>query len=177
MSHMLPQAQAVGIIQSKMVKKSDLPDDYSSLALKWMIQNRTNLLNNEFADFWIVEKNSGSSSSYKMYCGKNVLWNNTHYATPNKLPNLILIIENAEFKGILIGDVITELIQLGRYGIFLWISTSVISDPIPSSSVYIGVGGGALLQLPSGGTVQVIKHPNMIPPLMNISHFRVVRRF
>ena len=204
MSHMIVQAQAIGIMNSKILKKEDLPADYSTLGLKWMTSDQPTLLSGDYADYWVIVKMMDGSSNYKMFCGKNVPWRNTAFNIPDKIPSVIIVIENSEFKGILIGDVITDLIRLGQFGIFLWITSttapahqtlmqfmSAHSSAPPSVTFvhppiqFVKPGGaiinagGTLYQLPAGGHVQVIKHdsvPNMIQPLSNISHFKIVRR-
>ena len=79
----------------------------------------------EFSTFWVITKTTGTSSNYNMYCGRNVPWNISAFSIPDKLPDLILVIENSEFKGILVGEVINELIQMGIHGIFTWMSPIV----------------------------------------------------
>jgi hypothetical protein len=190
MSHIVDQAKTIELIASKLVKKDDLPSDYSNLVFKWLINDKSTLLSGEFADFWIIDKTISTSSKYSMFCGKNVPWINTAFNIPDKLPTLIILIENSEFKGILVGDVIIDLIKIGMYGIFLWISSPTsqpshqtllqfMSSPPAVTFVQpplINVGG-RLFQLPPGGKVEVINHlPNAFEPLSNISHFRVVRR-
>jgi len=193
MSHIVDQAKTIEFITSKLVKKDDLPSDYTSLVFKWLINDKTTLLSGEFADFWVIDKTTSTSSKYSMFCGKNVPWINTAFNIPEKLPTLIILIENSEFKGILVGDVIMDLIKIGMYGIFLWIS-SVPSQPShqtllqfmsnvqPPSVTFVQSplinAGGRLFQLPAGGKIEVIKHlPNAFEPLSNISHFQVLRRY
>lgn len=181
MSYQQIQAHTDKIINSRLIH-----GDYSILTNKWFINNNAD----DFANLWVIVKNTTTLQS-NMYCGKNVPWKNSHFNIPSVLPNFILVIENSIGKGILIGQDIMDLIQLGDMGIFLWVTPILFpktnqtlmqfmqtSSPIPSNNVCINIGG-SLMQLPSGGTVQVIKHnvPNPIQPLMNISHFRVLRPF
>ena len=148
MSSSLVQAQTISIINSKIVNARDLPANYNNLAIKWLTTNKQILMATEFASFWVIVKTSGTSSVYNMYCGNNVLWNNTHYNTPDKLPDLILVIENSEFKGILIDNVITELVQLGLYGIFTWMSPITPSSSSTSSLHHIQVLVDSLVNPP-----------------------------
>jgi hypothetical protein len=116
-----------------MVHAKDLPSNYSTLAMKWLTVDKKILLSTIFASYWVIQKTMGSSSNYNMYCGDDVRWRNTDFNIPTKLPDLILVIENSEFKGILIGDVISELIKMGIYGIFTWMSPIVGATPGPSA--------------------------------------------
>ena len=140
MSHMIVQAQAIDIINRKMVKKEDLPSEYNALAFKWLINSHQSLLDNEYKEFWIIEKTTTSSSNYNLFCGRNVYWRNTAFNIPDKIPNVIIVIENSEFKGIIIGGAIIELIQLGIYGIFLWLSddnkpTFIVANTIKGKGI------------------------------------------
>lgn len=201
MSHSLVQAQTIATINGKLVTARDLPSTYNRLAIKWLTVDKNILLATEFSNFWIIQKKTGSDgANYNMYCGSSVPWRNTDFNIPDKLPDLILIIENVEFKGILIGDVISELIKMGIYGIFTWMSpivgstqTSQTLDNIltmfqqvqqsqPQTLMqFVQQGsapkpmayiqtGNTLIPVPAGGTLQVI--PNQFAPMMNISHFR-----
>ena len=208
MAHLPVQAQAISIMNIKMIKKEDLPGDYSALAIKWLLVDKNVLLASDFKDYWVIVKNTQNSiSNYHLHCGSNVPWSNTSYSIPDKLPSIILVIENNDFKGVIIGDTIIDLIKLGIYGIYLWMSplhtpstsTSAphfviapITNPSPSTptsllefmrvnsapapSAYIQAGG-TLIPVPAGYTAQVIPRiPNQFEPMMNISHFKVVRR-
>jgi hypothetical protein len=196
MSHSLVQVQAIATINAKMVPAKDLPSDYTTNAIKWLTIDKKILLSTIFGSYWIIQKTMGSSSNYNMYCGDDVRWRNTDYNIPDKLPDLILVIENSEFKGILIGDVISELIKMGIYGIFTWLSPIVGATPGPVAplvqektldqilalaqtlherSQVQGTSprpmayiqaGNTLIPVPAGGTLQVF------PTMMNISHFR-----
>ena len=178
---------------NKIINSSIIIGNFSNLVKKWFNNNNSN----DFDDIWVIVKTTNPNQS-NLYCGKNVPWINSQFNIPNRLPNYILVIEDYCNKGILIGEAINTLIELGELGIFLWIApkpdntnqtllqfmnssgsnVAFVSAPISSGSVCIG-SGGSVIQLPSGGSIQVIKHgaiPNLIQPLGNISHFRVVRR-
>ena len=131
MSHSLVQVQTIATINAKMVPAKDLPSDYTTKAIKWLTVDKKILLSTIFGSYWVIQKTMGSSSNYNMYCGDDVRWRNTDFNIPTKLPDLILVIENSEFKGILIGDVISELIKMGIYGIFTWLSPIVGATPGP----------------------------------------------
>lgn len=133
MSHSLVQVQTIATINAKMVPSKDLPLDYSTKAIKWLTVDKKILLSTIFDSYWIIQKTMGSSSNYNLYCGDDVRWRNTDFNIPAKLPDLILVFENSEFKGILIGDVISELIKIGIYGIFTWLSPIVGATPGPSA--------------------------------------------
>ena len=190
MSYKQIQDHANKIINSRLVT-----GDFSNLVTKWFINNNSD----DFDDIWVIVKTTHPNQS-NLYCGKNVPWRNSHFNIPNRLPNYILVIEDSYGKGILIDNTIMNLIQLGDMGIFLWITPTssivnqtliqymnstgpyapnmgFVSGPMHSGSVYIGAGG-SIIQLPSGGTVQVIKHneiPNIFQPLSNISWYRNFR--
>ena len=183
MAYQQIQAHTDKIINSRLIT-----GDYSVLTNKWFTNNNAD----DFANLWVIVKDTTTLKS-NMYCGKNVPWRNTCFTIPSIMPNFILVIENSVGKGILIGKDIMDLIQLGDMGIFLWVTPIPVpktnqtllqfmhtSSPIPSGNVCINVGG-SLMQLPSGGTIQVIKHgsyvTNPYEPLMNISHFKVNRRW
>jgi len=204
MSHSLVQVQTIATINAKIVPAKDLPSDYTTNAIKWLTIDKKILLSTIFGSYWIIQKTMGSSSNYNMYCGDDVRWRNTDFNIPDKLPDLILVFENSEFKGILIGDVINELIKMGIYGIFTWLSPIIGATPGPSTTLvqeqtldrilalaqtlhersqpqtlmqfmqqgttpkpmaYIQAGN-TLIPVPAGGTLQII------PTMMNISHFR-----
>jgi hypothetical protein len=175
---------------NKIINSRIVTGNFSNLVTKWFINNNSD----DFNDIWVIVKTTPNQSN--LYCGKNVPWINSHFNIPNKLPNYILVIEDSYGKGILLGDTIMNLIQLGDMGIFLWITPTssianqtllqymnstgpyapnigFVSTPMYSGSVCIGVGG-SVMQLPSGGTVQIIKH-NAFQPLSNISWHRNFR--
>ena len=182
MAYQQIQAHTNALINSRIII-----GDYGNLATKWFINNQSS----DFDNIWVIIKNTTTSQT-NLYCGKNVPWVNTHFNIPSVIPNLILVIENSIGKGYLIGQTIMDLIQLGDMGMFLWITPiyqpvqftnpvniGFLSPPVPSGGICINAGG-TLMQLPVGGTVQVIKHgqiPNIFQPLNNISHFRVIRRY
>jgi len=124
MSHLSTQAIAIGIMNTSMIKAHELPSNYADLAQKWA-GNKDALFSNEFKTFWVIVRTSGN---YNLYCGNNVVWSNTSFNIPRNKPDLILVIEENVFKGIVVGDPISQLIDLGMYGIFMWLM------PIPVES-------------------------------------------
>lgn len=202
MSASLIQVQTISTINSKMVPARDLPSTYGSLATKWLTYDKRTLLATEFSDYWIIQKTTGTSgANYNMYCGQTVPWNNSHFNIPSKLPDLIIIIENSTFLGILIGDVISDLIRMGVFGIFMWItstssagtssagttsaSANILSmvQPKPQTLMQFmqqsGGGQKPMAYLQAGNTLIPVPaggtlqvFPNQFPPMMNISHFR-----
>jgi hypothetical protein len=197
MAHALVQATAIAKINSKVMKKETLGGDFTTLSFKWSTMDHSTLLATEFSEYWVIEKNTRSSPAYKMFCGSNVPWTNTHYAMPPRLPDIVLMFEDGCFTGILMGDVIRELAAMGTMGIFLWLSPVVkktteesllafmaahsprhaaptISYHVPAPAppvAYLRTPDGRLIPVPAG-TKSIDVIPNQFEPLMNISHFR-----
>ena len=176
MSHLLTQARTIERINSQLIKKEDLTSEYNLLSTQWNTTNKEILMATKFAEYWVIVKDTKSgSANYNMYCGRNVEWRNTQYVPPARKPDIILVFENNDFKGILIGCVINELITMGMMSIFSWItkpSAYQTSNPI----AYINAGG-MLIPVEAGTSIQLVHHgvPNLFPSMMNISDFRRIR--
>jgi hypothetical protein len=156
MAHVPVQAKTIQILTEKIIKKSDLPSNYSTLADKWVTSDKNLLLKTAFSSFWVITL---TASKYNMYCGSDVIWERSYFAHPKKNPDLILVIENNIFMGIIMGDTINELISLGDWGIFVWIS----SIPPPSDQLEMLHAKIAAL---AGGTPPQLAHVRVevVPP-------------
>jgi len=186
MAHALVQATTIAKINSKIMKKETLGGDFTTLSFKWSTMDQSILLITDFSEYWVIEKNTCSSPNYKMFCGTNVPWTNTHYAMPRRLPDIVLVFEDGSFTGILMGDVIRELAAMGTFGIFLWLSPTVkktpeesllafmaahsprhvaptisyhVPPPAPAPVAYLRTPDGRLFPVPAGTrSIDVIKH-------------------
>jgi hypothetical protein len=167
MEKIIAHAQSVDIINTKMIKKNDLDQTTNETALFWTFSPKNDLLSNDgiFGNYWVITKNSqDANATYELYCGNKI--------TSSRVPSIIFNYENNEFKGILVGDVIHQLILIGQDGILSW-------EKKTYSSVYIHVGGGTMLGIAPGARIQHINHstgrvtemPNQFAPLVNISGF------
>jgi hypothetical protein len=185
MAHRVTQASTIAKINANLIKGVDLPD-----SRKWITHDKKTLLSTIFSEYWIIHKKT-AENKYDMFCGTNVNWMNTHYAMPSKIPDITLVFEDNDFKGVLLGDTVKDLCQMGIYGIFMWIlpvpvqtaeerllellgGASAAPAPAPAAPVaYIRVGNN-LIPVPAGHRVDVVHHgvPNAFAPMMNISHFR-----
>jgi hypothetical protein len=174
MAHIPVQAKTLQILNDKIIKKTDLPSNYSTLADKWVTSDKNLLLKTAFSSFWVITL---TSSKHNMYCGSDVIWERSYFAPPKKNPDLILVIENNMFKGIIMGDTINELISLGDWGIYVWISSiPPPSDPLEMLHAKIAaLAGGAPLQQPTPlAHVRVEVAP---PPLMQLAPPRTLLEF
>jgi len=176
MAHRVIQASTIAMLNASLIKDATCRD-----SAKWNTCDKKILLSTIFSDYWVIHKKN-SDNKYNMYCGTNVNWSNTHYAMPPKIPDVTLVYEDNDFKGILLGDTVRELCYMGIYGIFLWISPVPAQTPeerllellAPAQPMaYIRVGNN-LIPVPAGHRVDVVHHgvPNAFGPMMNISHFR-----
>lgn len=177
-------------INSEMIAYSDLPEEQNILGQLWIKESKSSLLSSKgvFSNYWVITKTTSSSSTYELYCGENVEWS-SHGIT--KLPEMIYVIENNKFKGILIGTTITDLISFGTSGIYQWKKT-IKSEPV----AYI-MAGDKMIGVSSGTRMHHIDHttgkvseihvgpasfassasfaspfPNMLPGIVNISSFQ-----
>lgn len=176
-------------INSEIISHTDLPEEQNILGQLWTKESKSSLLSSKgvFSNYWVITKTTTSSSTYELYCGENVSWT-PHGIT--KVPEMIYIIENNKFKGILIGKTITDLIAFGASGIYQWITT-IKSEPIayimagdkmigvaPGTRMHhidhrtgkiseIHVGRGSVSQIAASATL-----PNMLPGIVNISSFQ-----
>ena len=173
---MVVQANTIRIITQNLLNKAELPAEYNTLALEWIIKNHDMLLGSTYANFWVLEKNTSAASNYRLHCGARVQWTS---ALPLNFPSFIFVFENVEFKGILIGDIINQLCAFGPYGMMSWLAAPAPAPaPAPAAGGVVVRNGNNFLQLPAGGTFQVLHHaPNQVVLPGNISHFRVVRRY
>jgi len=151
MSHVTVQLQTISTINTKLVPAKDLPSEYISMGTKWANVDRELLLLSNFSDYWVLDKTTTAiagattaitgGASYNLFCGSDVSWSSDNWCVPAKLPTIIIIIENAEFKGILVGDVIKELIDMGQYGIFMWLTRTSPNAKIPEKTTNIHILG------------------------------------
>lgn len=158
MEKIVANAQSVNLINSNMVKKNDLDQNINETAMFWTFAPKNDLLSNDgiFGNYWVITKNTnGSSSDYELHCGNKI--------TSSRVPSMIFNYENNEFKGILVGDVIRQLILIGQNGILSW-------EKKIYPSAYIHIGGGAMLGVAPG--TQVTKLPNQFALPVNISGFQ-----
>jgi hypothetical protein len=168
MDMIVANAHSVNLINSNMIKKNDLDQNTNETAMFWTFAPKNELLSNDgiFGNYWVITKNTtGSNSTYELYCGNKI--------TSSRVPSMIFNYENNVFKGILVGDVIRQLILIGQNGILSW-------EKKIHSSAYIHVGGGAMLGVAPGTRIQHINHitgrvtevQNQFSPLANISGFQ-----
>lgn len=173
-------------INSDIIAHTDLPEEQHVLGKLWITESKSSLLSSKgvFSNYWVIIKTTSSSSStYELYCGENVEWS-SHGIT--KLPEMIYVIENNKFKGILIGTTITDLIAFGVSGIYQWKKNLSKSEPI----AYI-MAGDKMISVAPGTRMHHIDHttgivseikvaqsapsvalPNMLPGIVNISQFQ-----
>lgn len=174
-------------INSEIITYSDLPEEQNLLAQMWIKENKLSLLSSKgiFSNYWVITKTTSSSSTYELYCGENVSW--TSHGITN-VPEMIYVIENNKFKGILIGTTITDLISFGVSGIYQWKKT-IKSEPtayIMAGDKMIGVSPGTRMHHidhttgkiseihvgPASFASSVSPFPNMLPGIVNISSFQ-----
>lgn len=167
-------------INSEMIAYSDLPEEQNMLGQLWIKESKSSLLSSKgvFSNYWVITKTTSSSSTYELYCGDNVEWL-SHGIT--KLPEMIYVIENNKFKGILIGTTITDLISFGTSGIYQWKKT-IKSEPIAyimAGDKMIGVSPGTRMHHIDHTTGKISEihvgpapFPNMLPGIVNISSFQ-----
>jgi hypothetical protein len=133
----MTQLLTISNIMSKMIPATALPTHHCTSARKWFTIDKNILMATEFATYWIITKTTSSSSSYNMYCGSNVPWRNHSFNIPDRLPEMILVIENTELIGILVGGVIRELIDMGISGIFSWLSPIIATTSTASMPAHV----------------------------------------
>ena len=169
-------------INSEKIAYTDLPEEQNILGQLWSKESKSSLLSSKgvFSNYWVITKTTASSSTYELYCGENVSW--TPYGI-TKIPEMIYVIENNKFKGILIGTTITDLIAFGASGIYQW-KKELKSEPV----AYI-MAGNKMIGVAPGTRMHHIDHrtgniseihvgsssapfPNMLPGIVNISSFQ-----
>lgn len=170
-------------INSEIISNLDLPEEQNMLGQLWIKESKLSLLSNKgiFSNYWVITKTISSSSLYELFCGENVQWT---LRGISKIPEMIYVIENNKFKGILIGTTITDLIAFGESGIYQWIST-IKSEPIAyimAGDKMIGVAPGTRMHHIDHRTGNVSEihigsppstpFPNMLPGIVNISSFQ-----
>ncbi len=138
----LQQINTVSLINKNLMKPEDLTPDVITIANKWITDSaRNQLMENEYNNFWVIEKNMESGTQYKVYCGKNKQIAGDHL----NIPDIIFVFEKTssyKFIGIIVGDAITELITNGSACIIAWIS----EPPTMMSSIghlLSGMGGSS----------------------------------
>jgi hypothetical protein len=168
-------------INSEIIAYSDLPEEQNMLGQLWIKESKSLLLSSKgvFSNYWVITKNTSYSSTYELNCGENVSWT-LHGII--KIPEIIYVIENNKFKGILIGTTITDLISFGTSGIYQWI------QPIKSEPIAYIMAGDKMIGVAPGTRMHHIDHrtgkvseinigsaspfPNMLPGIVNISSFQ-----
>jgi len=172
-------------INSDIIAHTDLPEEQHMLGKLWTTESKSSLLSSKgvFSNYWVITKTTSSSSTYELYCGENVEWS-SHGIT--KLPEMIYVIENNKFNGILIGTTITDLISFGASGIYQW-KKELKSEPVAyimAGDKMIGVAPGTRMHHIDHRTGKVseihvgsssapsVVLPNMLPGIVNISQFQ-----
>jgi hypothetical protein len=176
--------RSIQIINSERILYSDLPEEQNILGQLWSKESKSSLLSSKgvFSNYWVITKTTTSSSKYELYCGENVDWSS---CSITQVPEMIYVIENNKFKGILIGKTITDLIAFGASGIYQWI------QPIKSEPIAYIMAGDKMIGVAPGTRMHHIDHrtgkiseihvgsssapfPNMLPGIVNISSFQRV---
>jgi len=176
--------RSIQIINSKIILYSDLPEEQNILGQLWSKESKSSLLSSKgvFSNYWVITKTTTSSSKYELYCGENVDWSS---CSITQVPEMIYVIENNKFKGILIEKTITDLIAFGASGIYQWI------QPIKSEPIAYIMAGDKMIGVAPGTRMHHIDHrtgkiseihvgsssapfPNMLPGIVNISSFQRV---
>ena len=191
MSHFLDSARSIEIINSNLIKKEDLGIEHIQIGSLWDISLIQNLLSKDgvFSNYWVITKNIGVQSSYELYCGENVPYA-IGVITPQ--PQVIFLIVNNNFAGILIDKSIKDLINIGKYGIYSWLkhirfasSGSSVSSASPSAYI---MSGNQMISVAPGTRMHHVNHltgqiteikvgeqiyvPNPLPGIVNISQFQ-----
>jgi len=157
-------------INSGLIPARDLPAEQNSVGSMWKIYPKDNLLARDgvFGNYWVIIKNtSDSSSDYQFYTGDNVKW---RY---NRFPQMIFVIDNNGFKGVLTGNTIINLVSFGEKTLDSWYIPVTTSTP----GAYI-MAGNQLLSVPSGVKMHHVNHrtgmvteiPNPISPMKMVTH-------
>jgi len=163
----------VEIMNKEIIGKGDLPREQNEIGSMWSLYSKSNLLASDgvFGNYWVITKNSsGGSSEYEFYCGENVKW------PLNRIPQMVFIMENNIFKGILVNGSISKLIMKGEKVLNNWYKP-VFDASVPSTGAYI-MAGGSLLSVPAGMRMHHVDHrtgkvteiSNPTPKLMTATH-------